>query len=312
MEKDKMKAVVCNAYGPPEVLQIMDVDKPIIKDDEVLVEVMATTVNSGDVRVRALAVSKFMKLVMRLVIGINRPRKPVAGTVLSGIVVQVGKNVLAFKPGDEVMASTGLQFGAYAQYIALKAKGSIACKPTTASFEEAAAIVFGGLTAIYFLHKAGIQFKAGLNVLIYGATGSVGTAAVQIAKHYKARVTSVCGQQGVGLAQKLGSDEVVVYTQQDFTKLFDTFDIVFDAVGKTNKKACKPLIKANGHYITVEGMDVASETKEQLTLLATLFDNGELNANIDKTYAFANMVAAHRYVDTGRKKGNVVVTVNKG
>ena len=305
-----MKAVICTTYGMPDVLKLMEVEKPKPKDNEVLVKIRATAVNSGDVRVRGLAVNGFLRIVMRFVLGFSKPRKPVLGTVLSGVVEEVGKSVKAFKIGDEVFASTGFRFGAYAEYIALPENSTLMHKPKTASFEEAAAILFGGMTSLYFLHKAGITSKPNQKVLIYGATGSVGTAAVEIAKYYKAHVTSVCGEQGIELANKLGSDAVVIYTQQDFTKLDGRSDIVFDAVGKTSKKDCAGILSQGGRYVTVGGLDVAKETKEQMEFLKELYDRKEMHANIDRTYSLEDIVEAHRYVETGRKKGNVVVKIN--
>lgn len=304
-----MKAVICTAYGPPEVLKLAEIEKPDPKDHEVLIKIFATAVNSGDVRVRGLAVKGFLRIVMRFVLGFTKPRKPILGTVLAGVVEKVGKNVTAFKAGDEVFASSGFKFGAYAEYIVLPHTGLIAAKPKNASFEEAVAILFGGMTAIYFLEKAGISSTTSPKVLIYGATGSVGTAAIEIAKYYKANVTAVCGEHGVELVKKLGSDQVVIYTQQDFTKLDDKFDIVFDAVGKTTRKDCKQILKKDGKYLTVGSLDVAKETKQQIALLQVLYDKGSISANIDKTFSFEEIVQAHHYVDSGRKKGNVVVKV---
>lgn len=309
MNDQPMNAVVCPAYGPPEVLRLVKLKKPTPKDNEVLVKVMATAVNSGDVRVRGLVVKGFLRIVMRVVLGFTKPRKPVLGTVLSGIVEAVGENVIAFKPGDEVMATTGFRFGAYAGYITLPSTGNMLHKPVNASFEEAAAILFGGMTALYFLQKAGIEDRSGQKVLIYGATGAVGSSAVQIARHYGAIVTAVCSEEGVALATSLGSDEVIIYTQRDFTKLEQRFDIVLDAVGKTKKSDCRSLLLPGGRYLTVGGLDVAKETKAQLAILKQLYEQGELRAVIDKTYPLREIVEAHRYVDTGRKKGNVVITV---
>lgn len=291
-------------------MRITEIDKPQPKDNEVLVKIMATAVNSGDVRVRSLAVGGFLRIIMRFVLGFTRPRKPVLGNVLSGVVEAVGKNVHAFKVGDAVFASTGFKFGAYADYITLPEDGTLAHKPANASFEEAAAILFGGMTALYFLQKAGIASRPGQQVLVYGAAGSVGTAAIQIAKHYKATVTAVCSEQGLALAKALGSDEIIVYNQQDFTQSGKTFDIVFDAVGKTKKSACKKIIEKGGKYVTVGGLDVAKETKEQLLQLKELFEQGAFKACIERTYPFTEIVAAHRHVDSGKKKGNVVVQVN--
>ena len=310
MNTETMQAVICEKYGSPEVLKITQVKKPKPKADEVLVKVMAAAVNSGDVRVRGLAVDGFLRIVMRFVLGFTKPRKPILGTIVSGVIEEVGKNVRSLKPGDEVFASTGFNFGAYAEYINIPENRTIALKPKTSTFEEAAAILFGGMTATYFLEKGGIKLKPNLKVLIYGATGSVGTAAIEIAKHYKAHVTSVCSERGLELAKKLRSDSIILYTHQDFTKLPDKFDIIFDAVGKTKAQNCKPLLKKDGKYLTVGGLDVAKETSEQMEFLKTLFDKGELSANIDRTYLLSDIVEAHRYVDTGRKKGNVLVRMN--
>ncbi len=304
-----MKAAVCPAYGPPEVLKITELPKPVLRPNEVLIKIMATAVNSGDVRTRGLAVKGVLKLVMRLVLGIRKPRKQVLGVVLSGVVEQVGQDVKNFQPKDEVMGSTGMKFGCNAEYIALHENGLVVPKPKNASFEEAAAIIFGGMSAIYFLKKAGIASKPAQKVLIYGATGSVGVAAVEIARHHKAQVTAVCSAQGVELVKKLGADAIIIYTEQDFTKLDQQFDIVFDAVGKTSKKQCKPLLAKNGKFVTVGGLDVAKETKEQLTQLQQLYENGEIHAHIDRSYTLDDIAEAHCYVDTGKKKGNVVVTI---
>ena len=305
-----MKAILCTRYGPPEVLQLAEIDRPRINDQQVLVRIAATAVNSGDVRVRGLVVSGFLRVVMRVVLGFTKPRKPVLGNVLSGTVEEVGASVTDFQPGDEVFACTGFGFGAYAEYIALPANGTIALKPTNASFEEAAAILFGGMTAVYFLQKAGLDRQPGAQVLIYGATGSVGTAAVQLARHYGATVTAVCSSEGAALARRLGSDAVVDYTQQDVTQLPVRFDIIFDAAGKFSKKECRHLLTRGGRYVTVGGLDVAKETRAQLHLLKSLFEAGELQAVIDRRYTLDQIVEAHRYVDTGRKKGNVVVRVD--
>ena len=304
-----MKAVICTQYGEPEVLYIVDMPKPTISDEQILVKVISTAVNSADSRVRGLKVDGFLRIVMRLVLGIYKPRNPILGVVLSGIIEQVGSKVTNFKVGDEVYAMTGFRFGAYAEYIALNQSAVIELKPTNASFDEAAAIVFGGTTAIYFLQKAGIATKPQPKVLIYGATGAVGTAAIQIAKSYGAHITAVCSQEGFDLVRSLGADEVIIYTEQDFTKLNTQFDIIFDAVGKTTKAQCKHLLTPDGKYKTVGGLETASETREQLQLIKTLFEAGDYQAVIDKVYPIDDIVEAHRYVDRGKKKGNVVIRV---
>jgi len=307
MENKKMKAVICKEYGPPEVLQITEINKPVPKANELLIKIKASAVNSGDVRVRALDVPGYLRIVMRVVLGITKPRKPVLGIVFSGVVENIGEKVKNFKVGDEVYASAGFKFGAYAAYITLPEDGVITLKPSKASFLEAAAIPFGGMSAIYFLRKANISGQENQKVLIYGATGAVGTAAIQIAKYYKAEVTAVCSEEGLELAKRLGSDHVLVYTKQDFTKSSEKYDIIFDAVGKTNKKAIRSILKKEGIFITVGGLDVASETKEQLEFLKQLVDENLFEAIIDKVYPFEHIVEAHRYVDLGRKKGNVVI-----
>jgi NADPH:quinone reductase-like Zn-dependent oxidoreductase len=230
--------------------------------------------------------------------------------VLAGVVETVGSGVQRFKAGDEIYAQTGFKMGGYAEYVAMGADKPIALKPSKATFEQAAAIPFGGTTALYFLQKAGIEASQGKKVLVYGASGAVGTAAVQIAKHFGAEVTAVCSEDGAELAKSLGAGQVIIYTQDDFTQNGQQYQIIFDAVGKKTKKDCVGSLAPGGRYVTVGSLDVASETKEQLDLLRELYDKGEYRAVIDKTYPLEDIVAAHRYVDQGKKKGNVVVTVS--
>ncbi len=306
-----MKVVVCERYGPPEVLKIKEIEKPVPKANEVLVKVIATAVNSGDVRVRGLVVDGFMRIVMRLVLGLRGPRNPILGTVFSGVVESVGDSVKMFKPGDKVYATTGMKMATYAEYVALSENKTITLKPTKASFEEAAALPFGGTTSLYFLQKAGIGNKPKQKILVYGAAGAVGTAAVQIAKHYGAEVTAVCSEAGVQLMKSLHVDHTIVYTKEDFTKNGKRYDIIFDTVGKMPKKACQNSLAPEGKYITTAALDVASETKEQLQFLSELFDKGEYKAVIDRTYPLEEIVEAHTYVDQGKKKGNVIIKVSK-
>lgn len=306
---EQMKAAICTGYGPPEVLKIQEVSRPVPRDDEILVRVMSSSVNSGDARIRGLRAPGILPLVIRVLFGFTKPRNPILGLMFSGVVEQVGKKVTGFKPGDAIFGSTGSKMGAHAEFATVKANGAIAQKPEKASYEEAAALVFGGMTATFFLRKAGIESMQDPKVLIYGATGSVGTAAVEIAKHYGAHVTSVCSERGVDLAKSLGSDEIVLYTQQDFRQLDAQFDIVFDAVGKTKKKDASRILKSKGKYLTVGGMDVAKERREQVEFLREIFDKGKIRANIDKIYRLEEIVVAHRYVDSERKKGNVVLTM---
>lgn len=304
-----MKAVICTKYGPPEVLHITMVEKPVPKDNEILVKIIASAVNSGDVRVRGLVVEGFMKIVMRLVLGFTKPRKAILGTVFSGIVEQVGGSVSNFKIGDEVYGITGFNFGTYAEYISVSDKSVITKKPSNATFEEAAAICFGGQTAYYFLEKAKISEKRNLKVLIYGATGAVGSAAVQIAKYHHAQVTAICSTNGKELVKELGADHIILYDKEDYTKISERFDIIFDAVGKITKKQCAHLLNNEGIFKSVEGFDVASDEIKQLVFLRELFEQGKYKATIDKIYSIDEIVEAHRYVDTGRKKWNVVLRI---
>lgn len=304
-----MKAIICPKYGAPEVLVLKNIPSPIPKKEEVLVKIIATAVNTGDARIRGLNVEGFMKLVMRIVLGFTKPRKPILGTVFSGIIEQVGEAVTQFKVGQEVYGTTGFNQGCYAEYLCISEKKVITHKPKNASFEEAAALLFGGQTAIYFLRKGKIAEIKDQQVLIYGATGSVGTAAVQIAKHYGAAVTAVCSSMGRELVQTLGVDNIILYDQEDFTRVSDKFDIIFDAVGKTSKKQCKPLLKPDGRFLTVDGIDIADERTEYLEFLRQLFENKNYDPVIDKVYPMEQVVEAHRYVDTGRKKGNVVLKI---
>ena len=307
-----MKAVVADAYGSPEVLRVADVDKPKPKKNEVLIKVHAASLNSGDVRMRALDAGPGFKGFMsrgiiRMMFGLTKPRS-VQGNVLAGEVVAVGSEFDRFKVGDEVMAMTGLNFGAFAEYCALPDKRAIALKPKKACFEEAAALPFGGNTALYFLHKAGLgEVK---KVLIYGATGAVGSSATQIARNYGADVSAVCGSDGEKMTKKLGASKVYDYTKTKPTDIEGTFDIVFDAVGKLPKKQAEHLIAEGGAYVTVNSLDVAKELSADLAELAEMFDTGKLDACIDRTYDLDDIVEASRYVDAGRKKGNVILRVS--
>ncbi len=305
-----MKAVICTKYGTPEVLQIQEVSKPIPKDSQILVKIVATAVNSADVRVRSLDVKGFLKVVMRLVLGISKPRKPILGTVFSGVVESVGDKVSKFKEGDKVFGMTGFNFGTYAEYIAVNQNSNVIKMPNNATFEEAVAIIFGGQTAIYFLDKAKIAEKSNPKILIIGATGSVGTAAIQIAKYYKADITAVCSFEGQKLIIELEVTNIILYDKEDFTKQTEKFDIIFDAVGKSNRKQCEKLLNGNGIYKSVSSVN-ASETRQQLQLLKELFEKGAFKAVIDKTFQMDEIIEAHRYVDLGRKKGNVVLRISE-
>lgn len=300
-----MKAAVCRRYGPPEVLTIEDVPPPALKAGQILVRVRATAVNSADVRIRSMNEPGLVGLVLRLVMGINGPRNRILGGVVAGTVEQVGEKVSEFKPGDEVFTSTGMAFGGYAEYIALKASSPVALKPRKASFEEAAAIVFGGMSALYFLERGGV--KKGTRTLVYGASGSVGTSYIQIARLLGARVSAVTSTGNLELARSLGAETAIDYTKTDYTTLPARYDLVFDATGHTTAEAARKVLNPGGKFITTASMDVAKERKEDLHILAKMFDAGELQPVIERVYPFAEIVAAHRHVDTGHKRGNVVV-----
>lgn len=302
-----MKAVFCTKYGSPDVLKLQEIEKPTAKENEILIKVKSTCVNSGDVRVRGLVVEGFLKIIMRFVLGFNKPRKPILGNVFSGIVESVGSKVSHFKVGDKVYGSTGFKFGTYAEYLTINQNENIVVMPHNASFTEAASIIFGGQTATYFLGKMKIEDKTNAKILIIGATGSVGTSAVQISKHYGLNVTAVCSSSGKALIETLGISDIILYDKVNFLNLPNQYDLIFDAVGKTTKKQCQNLLKKDGIYKTVGGLEVASETKKQLELLKMLFEKGILKAVIDKEFSLDEIVEAHRYVDTGRKKGNVII-----
>ena len=306
-----MKAVIAKGYGGPEVLSVEQAAKPKPKSNEILIKVIAASLNSGDVRMRALdaggGVKGFVsKIIIRLLVGIKKPKR-IQGSVLAGEVVEVGDEVTRYKVGDEVYAMTGFSFGAFAEYCALPDKRAIALKPKKASFEEASAIPFGGNTALYFLRKAGVNKNK--NVLIYGSTGAVGTSAVQIANYLGAEVTAVSGPDGMDLTKKLGASKVYNYKKTRLEDIKGSFDVVFDAVGKISKSAASHLIAEEGKYITVDSLDVAKESSSDLEELADMFDNGILVATIDKTFDIDDIVKANRYVDSGRKKGSVVITI---
>jgi NADPH:quinone reductase-like Zn-dependent oxidoreductase len=300
-----MKAVICTKYGAPEVLKIMDVEKPIPKSDELLIKIKASAVNSGDTRVRKLEAKEPIRFIMRFVLGFKKPRNPILGSTFSGVVEEKGTKVEGFHIGDEVFGVTGFKMGAHAEYTTVSEKSIITKKPVNATFEEAAAILFGGQTAIYFLEKAKIKENENLKILIYGATGSVGTAAIQVANYYNAQVTAVCSEAGQNLAKELGAKDIILYDKEDFTKRHEKYDIIFDAIGKISKKQCAPLLKDGSYYVTVSEPNIAKEYIEQVELLRLMFDTGKYKAVIDRVYSMEDIIEAHRYVDTGRKKGFV-------
>jgi NADPH:quinone reductase-like Zn-dependent oxidoreductase len=307
-----MKAVVYTRYGPPEVLRLADVPKPAPRDREVLVRVHATTVTIGDTIMRSLnmpAVSGWQKLLARLFLGIRKPKRPILGMELAGEVESVGKKVTRFKPGDVVFASTSaVNFGGYAEYKCLPESGVIAIKPANLTYEEAAAVPGAGQTAWRCLQKGSIQ--PGQKILIYGASGAVGTYAVQLAsRHFGADVTGVCSGANLELVQSLGASQVMDYTRQDFTQSGATYDVIFDAVGKLAPAQGKKALKPGGVYLNVHANSGGDEELETLLLLKELIEAGELRPVIDRVYPLEQIVEAHRYVEQGHKKGNVVITV---
>jgi len=330
-----MKAVVCKKYGSPEVLKLMEVPKPIPKRNEVCIKIKATAVNSADIRVRNFDVPISFWLPARFALGLFRPKYQILGIVSSGVIESVGADVKQFKTGDEVFATSDFErWGGYAEYLCLKETGAITLKPEKLTYEEAASIIFGGLTAIEFLGRAGL--KSGQKILIYGASGSVGIATVQLAKYFGAEVTGVCSGRNIKLVQSQGADRVIDYQADDFSKIKERFDVVFDAVGKAALSDCLRVLKKGGVYLNAvdtPGMMIrmrwASWTKgirlwekgykrsEHQNIRADVFkqikeyaEKGAFKPIIDRSYPLEQIVEAHRYVEKGHKKGNVTIKLH--
>ncbi|MCU4863207.1 NAD(P)-dependent alcohol dehydrogenase [Bacillus cereus] len=301
-----MKAIICTKYGPPNVLQLQNVEKPKPKKNEVLVKIHATSVSTGDCRIRGFNSPLLFWIPMRIILGFRKPRKPILGVELSGEIEDIGTDVTRFKKGDQVFALTELNLGGYAEYTCVHESGLIALKPTNVTYEEAAVIPFGGTSALHFLRKG--QIKKGQRVLIYGASGSVGTAAIQLAKYFGATVTAICSSSNFDLVTTLGADNVIDYMEEDFTKRGEHYDIIFDAVGKYKKSLCTDALMPNGKYVSVNGM-MAKVSKEDMNLLKQLAETEKLKPVIDRTYRLEEIAEAHIYVEKGHKKGNVSITL---
>lgn len=326
-----MKAAVYHRYGPPEVIQITEVEKPVPTEKQVLIRIHATTVSAADWRMR-----RAVPFIVRFMTGLWRPKKiQILGMEFAGTVASVGTAVTRFREGDQVFGSNGFKFGAHAEYICLPEDALLAIKPVNMSFEQAAAVLFGGVSALHFLKKANIQ--AGQKVLIYGASGSVGVFAVQLAKHVGAHVTGVCSGANVGLVKSLGADEVVDYTKDDFSKAGRIYDMVFDTVGKSGFSRSLKSLRRGGFYVRVGGSGrlssilggivqeqwasitgaakviggVGGGTAEDLSFLKGLIEAGKLRTVIDRCYSLSEIGEAHRYVEAGHKRGHVVIVLSE-
>ena len=317
-----MKAIVNTQYGPPEVLQLKTVEKPVPGDNEILIRILATAVNSGDLRLR-----RADPWAVRLFFGLTKPKRPVLGGVFSGEIEALGKNVTRFKTGDHVFGSTGMRFGAYAAYKCLPEDGTISIKPHNITHEEAATIPFGGPTALHFLKKANI--RDGQKMLIYGASGAVGTAAVQLAKYFGAVVTGVCSTANMEMVKSIGADKVIDYTKEDFTANGETYDVIFETVNKLSFSNSSKSLKNEGTLILgasglsqmLRGVWVSMTTKkrvlsgpitekaEAVIFLKDLVEKGSFKPVVDRIYPLEQMVEAHRYAELGHKKGNVAITL---
>ena len=324
-----MKAVAHTAYGPPEELQVKEVEKPVPKDDEVLVKIHATTVTTSDCNLRNLTFTpKLFVLPMRMQFGISKPKNTKLGLELAGEIEAVGKDVTRFKTGDQVFGTTEPAFGAYAEYICLPEDAVLTGKPANMTFEEAATLPVIGNTALHFIRDMG-NIQTGQKVLINGASGGIGTFGVQLAKHYGAEVTGVCGTTNVEMVKSLGADQVIDYTKDDFTQSGETYDVIFDAVGKSSFSRCKGSLKENGLYLdthpklstilqmmwtSIMGSKKAKlgnavPSIANLNFLIALAEAGKLTTVIDRRYPLDQIVDAFKYVEKGHKKGNVVITV---
>jgi len=311
-----MKAAVCTKYGAPEVLKITEVETPTPKDDEVCIKIYAAGVTASDIFIRGSNIPVRFKIPMRIMVGITKPRRPILGLVLAGKIESTGKNIKRFKIGDSVYGLTGFRFGAYAEYVCLKETdskaGSIALKPENISYEEATAAAYGGMLAFQFLEKGNI--RKGDKVLIYGASSTSGTLAIQIAKHSGAEVTGVCSTSNLEMVKNLGADYVLDYTKQDLLPEGVKYDFILDSVGKIKtsklKEACKNALTPKGKYLTIDDKALKLDS-ERLDKIKLYIEAGFIKPVLDRCYSLDEIVEAHRYVEKGHKKGGVAITINK-
>ncbi|MCL4247718.1 MAG: NAD(P)-dependent alcohol dehydrogenase [Anaerolineae bacterium] len=323
-----MKAIALTKYGSPDGLQLTEVEKPTPKDNEVLIRVRATTVTAGDAEIRTLNFPIWLMLPIRIYVGFIKPRNFVLGQELAGDIVAVGKAVTRFKEGDSVFGTTGFRFGGHAEYACLQEAGVLAIKPTNMTYEEASAVPVAGIEALHFMRKANIQ--CGEKVLIVGAAGSIGTIGVQLAKYFGAEVTGVDSTGKLEMLRSIGAEHTIDYTQEDFTQSGKTYDVIFDVMGKSSFSGSIQSLNPNGRYllggnsgpsqmlrgrwVSMTGskkviVGAASQKTEDLVFLKELIEGGKMRSVIDRRYPLEQTAEAHRYVDTGQKKGNVVITV---
>ena len=313
---EKMKAIICTKYGLPEVLKMKEVEKPAPKDVEVLIKIFATAVTASDIFIRGSQIPIQFWIPMRIMMGLTKPRKSIIGLVLAGKIESVGKNIKRFKPGDQVYGLTGFGLGAYAEYKCMKETdstyGCLALKPNNLSYEEATVAAYGGLLAFQYMEKGNIQ--RGQKVLIYGASGTSGTTAVQFAKFLGAEVTGVCSTSNVELVKSLGADSIIDYTKKDSINLIKQYDFILDAVGKIKtsklKEACKKALTPKGKYVSIDDGKLILDSN-RLALIKELVESGHIKPVVDRSYPLEQIVEAHEYVGKGHKKGGVAITICK-
>lgn len=314
MEQNKMKAVICSKYGPPDVLQLTEVNKPVPKENEMLIQIEASAVTASDIFIRGSNIPIQFKIPMRILIGILKPRKSIIGLVFSGIVKSVGNKIKRFSPGDEVYGMTGFNLGTYAEYTCIKetdsTTGCVSVKPKNISFEEATSAAYGGSLALQFMDIGNIKAKQ--NILIYGASGTSGTIAVQYGKYLGANVTAVCSGKHLDFVKSLGADRVIDYTITDTLDQNIKFNFILDSVGKMKtsklKDNCKKALLNDGKYVSIDNGNLELSSK-RLDLLTSLIENNKIKPIVDKIYPLEEIVEAHKYVEKGHKKGGVAITI---